>query len=62
MYSARPFVESHHQSAIDVKKEVVLAAAEGRSLAEIAEQSSVYAELFGEDALAVAETLERKKE
>ena len=38
------FVETHHQSAIDVKEEVVLAAAaEGRSLAEIAEQSSVYA-------------------
>jgi len=37
------FVEPHHQSAIDVKEAALRAAAEGCSLAEIAEASKNYA-------------------
>lgn len=37
------FVEPHHQSAVDVKEEVVRAGAEGCSLSEIAAESAVYA-------------------
>jgi transposase len=37
------FVEANHQSAVDVKEAVVHAAAFGRSLPEIAEESKTYA-------------------
>lgn len=37
------FVEANHQSAIEVKEEVVRAGADGRSLTEIAVQSHSYA-------------------
>lgn len=37
------FVEPHHQSAVDVKEEVVRAGAEGCSLSEISAESAAYA-------------------
>lgn len=37
------FVEPHHQSAVDVKEEIVRAGAEGRSLTEVAVHSDAFA-------------------